>query len=162
MQIYLIRHGIAAKKGTYADDTKRPLVEKGVVKTKKVAQRLLDKGITFNHLLSSPFVRAYQTAEILQEAGLCPYITTHEPLKQGGDIDVWIEWLKNHFNNEEQIALVGHEPDLTSWAEMLIYGVLKEKLILKKSGIIGLQLTENINPIGNCELFLFTAPKWFI
>ena len=162
MQIYLIRHGIAAERGTYADDTKRPLTEKGIVKTKKVAQKLIEKGITFDYLLSSPFVRAYQTAEILKNAELCQKILIHEPLKQGGNINVWIEWLKNHFNDEHKIALVGHEPDLTSWAEMLVYGFLREKFVLKKAGIIGLKIENNANPIGNCELFLLTAPKWFI
>lgn len=161
MEIYIIRHGIAAVKGTYAEDAQRPLIEKGINKTKKVAQRLSDMGVAFKYILSSPFVRAYQTAKILQSAGLGE-ITTHEPLAKDGNIELWLEWLSDNYNEEHKIALVGHEPDLTNWAEMLIFGSINEKLILKKSGIIGIKISNKTKPIGNSELFLLNSPKWFI
>ena len=47
MEVYLVRHGIAAPKGTYAEDAERPLTEEGIEKTTEVAQRLLDMGIIF-------------------------------------------------------------------------------------------------------------------
>lgn len=162
MEIYLIRHGIAAERGTYAKDGERPLTEKGISKTTKVAQKLLDRGITFEHILSSPLVRAYQTAKILKNTGLGKQIKLHEPLAIGGDIQLWLQWLSNNYNNEHKIALVGHQPDLTNWAEMLVFGSIQDRFILKKAGIIGIKILDKIKPIGNGELFLLTSPKWFV
>ena len=51
MEIYLVRHGIAAVKRTYAEDSQRPLTEKGINKTTKVAKRLL--GVVRESSLSS-------------------------------------------------------------------------------------------------------------
>jgi phosphohistidine phosphatase len=56
---------------------------------------------------------------------------------------------------------VGHQPDLTDWAEQLIWGEIKEKLILKKAGIIGLSVPPIASPLGHSQLFLLTSPKWF-
>jgi phosphohistidine phosphatase len=55
---------------------------------------------------------------------------------------------------------VGHQPDLTDWAEQLIWGEIREKLILKKAGIIGLSVPPLASPLGQCQLFLLTSPKW--
>ncbi|MEM7594948.1 MAG: phosphohistidine phosphatase SixA [Cyanobacteria bacterium P01_A01_bin.83] len=162
MEIYLIRHGIAVTKGIYSQDAERPLTDKGIAKTKLVAQRLFDIGVTFEYLLSSPLVRACQTAEILQRAGLSKEITISKFLSPNGNIHNGLQWLFNNYNEDYKIALVGHQPDLGNWASMLIFGDIKEQLIVKKAGIIGINITNKSEPIGNSELFLLTSPKWFI
>ena len=162
MEIYLIRHGIAAERGTYTKDGERPLTEKGINKTTKVAQKLLDIGVTFEYILSSPLVRAYQTAEIFKNVGLGKQITLYEPLAIGGDIQLWLQWLNDNYNKEYQIALVGHQPDLAHWAEILVFGNICNRFMLKKAGIIGIKIPNKTEPIGNSELFLLTSPKWFI
>lgn len=162
MEVYLIRHGIAAQRGTYATDAERPLTKKGISKTTKVAEKLLDMGITFEHILSSPLVRAYQTAEILKNVGLGKQIMLHDPLAIGGDIQLWLQWLTNNYRAEMKLALVGHQPDLAHWAEMLVFGSICDRFIFKKAGIIGINITNKIQSIGNSELFLLTSPKWFI
>jgi phosphohistidine phosphatase len=162
MEIYLVRHGIAAEKGIYDRDAERPLTEKGIAKTTKVAQRLLSLDIFFNYILSSPLIRAYQTAEILKKVGLGKEITLHESLTPDGDIQLWLHWLSDNYNETHKIALIGHQPDLGNWAEMLVIGKTKEQLVLKKAGIIGIKITDKLNLIGNSELFLLTSPKWFI
>lgn len=162
MEIYLVRHGIAAEKGLYSQDAERPLTEKGISKANKVAQRLLSLDVHFKFILSSPLVRAYQTAEILTNIGLGKKITINESLAPEGKIESWLRWLSDNFNETQKIALVGHQPDLGNWAEMLVFGSIKENLSLKKSGIVGIKITNKNNPIGNSELFLLTAPKWFV
>lgn len=52
MELYLIRHGIAAERGTYADDDRRPLTATGERRSQRVAQRLLSLGLHFDVLLS--------------------------------------------------------------------------------------------------------------
>jgi phosphohistidine phosphatase len=162
MEIYLVRHGIAAEKGIYAQDAERPLTEKGITKTTKVAQHLFSLGVSFEAILSSPLIRAYQTAEILKKVGLGKQITTDNFLAPDGDIQLWLQWLSDNYDDTHKIALVGHQPDLGNWAEMLVIGKIKEQLVLKKAGIIGIKITDKMKPIGKSELFLLTSPKWFI
>jgi phosphohistidine phosphatase len=164
MEVYLIRHGLAGERGTYADDEQRPLTNKGRQKTTKVAEGLLTVGVKFDLILSSPLVRASQTAEILQKQGLSSAIQTYSPLKPDGEIEEWLQWLQQwqpeHPNST--LALVGHEPDLGNWAERLIWGTAQAKLVVKKAGVIGLTLPSIGTPIARSTLFLLTSPKWFI
>lgn len=162
MQVYLVRHGIAAPRGTYSNDEKRPLTHQGRQKTVKVAERLLSVGVKFDLILSSPLVRASQTAEILQQIGLSTTIDTFPPLKPEGDIEQWLTWLQTwqSHNTNGTLALVGHQPNLGNWAEMLIWGTVKQQIVIKKSGVIGLQLPNIGTPISRCTLFLLLSPKW--
>lgn len=169
MQIYLIRHGIAADRNAQTTDAERPLTEGGRKKTKRVAQRLADVGVRFDAILTSPLVRAQQTAAILQENGLAAGCEVFTPLAPGGDIHLWVNWYQLQTDNairvSAPIALVGHQPDLGQWAEQLVWGdqgVKGDRLILKKAGIIGIKLNPNGNPVGNGELFLLTSPKWLL
>lgn len=160
MKLYLIRHGIAAERGTYQNDEERPLVPLGFEKTQAVARRWQEIQLHFDLILTSPLIRARQTAEILQTAGLTSQIQEFQPLAPQGDIQQWLEWFdKNRYSS---LALVGHQPDLGNWAEMLVWGSCSEKLILKKAGTIGLNIPEGQTLLGRCEMFLLTGPKWLI
>jgi len=57
------------------------------------------------------------------------------------------------------LGIVGHEPDLSAWAELLVFGEIKGSLVLKKAGIIGITIPEVGLPIGNSLLFLLIPPK---
>jgi phosphohistidine phosphatase len=162
--IYLIRHGIAADRLEYERDSDRPLTAEGRQKTKKVAQSLLKMGINFDLTLTSPLIRGYQTAEILLQVGLSKKIETFDPLCPEGELQDWLNWwVKSSYNDSRSnLALVGHQPNLGNWAETLIWGSAEEKLIVKKAGIIGLKVPNTITPVGNCQLFLLTAPKWLL
>ena len=67
MDIYLIPHRIAYEPGEpgYEDDTQRPLTDKGRDKMRKVARVLKRLNLKPNVILSSPYLRARETAEIL-------------------------------------------------------------------------------------------------
>ena len=164
MKVYLIRHGIAAERATYAEDTERPLTTKGKAKTTKVAQRLADLSLKFDLILTSPLVRAAQTASILQQTGLSKKTKTYLPLKPDGAIAEFVSWLQQYQlkHADAKIALVGHQPDLGNWAEMLLWGTIKGQIVLKKAGIIGLEIPSMGTPIARSTVFLHTAPKWLI
>ncbi len=165
MELYLIRHGIAAERETYANDEERPLIDKGRNKTEKVAKQLRKHGLRFDLILTSPLVRARETAMILQDAGLSSHVEEFTNLAPDGDIHAWVSWLEERWENgtsNKCLALVGHQPDLGNWAETLVYGTTQEKFVLKKAGIIGLNLPEAKTPIGQSELFLLTSPKWLL
>lgn len=163
MQIYLIRHGIAADRNAQTTDAERPLTEAGRKKTKRVAQRLGDLGVRFDVLLTSPLVRAQQTAAMLEQTGLAARCEVFTPLAPGGDIHLWVNWYQ--LQTYQAIALVGHQPDLGQWAGQLVWGeqwTNGDRLILKKAGMIGIKLNPSGNPLGNGELFLLTSPKWLL
>ncbi len=166
MEIYLIRHGIAVERGIYANDYERPLTEKGKEKTTQVAQKLTQMGLKFDVIFTSPLIRALQTAQILQKSGLSDILETDQLLTPElmTDPQTWLNLMQESQYNPQRskIALVGHQPNLGAWAEQMIWGKIQDKIILKKTGIIGLKLPEKNNPIGNSELFLLTSPKWLI
>ncbi len=165
MKIFLIRHGIAEERNNNLPDEMRILTDKGIIKTQQVAQKLKNLKLDFTVILTSPLVRAKETALILQQANLGKNIEETNYLAPQGNLNDWLKWLVNseYYQDNSNIALVGHQPDLSTWAELLLWGKVETtKLILKKAGIIGLEMPMTKQPLGKCELFLLTSPKWMI
>ncbi|MFG6098561.1 phosphohistidine phosphatase SixA [Leptothoe sp. ISB3NOV94-8A] len=159
-QVYFIRHGIAAERGTYVDDHQRPLVDKGIQKTQKIAQRLVSLGLHFDMLLTSPLVRAVQTAKILCEAKLALDYQLFPPLAPEGCLQHWLSWLESWQSEvPKSLALVGHKPDLSQWAQQLVQGNSNDRWVFKKAGIIGLTLPDAQSAIGNSQLFWLAPPR---
>ncbi|NUN63930.1 phosphohistidine phosphatase SixA [Pseudanabaena biceps] len=164
--LYLIRHGIAEERGTHEDDNLRSLTDEGRKKTKQVAKRLYDLGLRFDLLQTSPLVRAQQTSEIFANTFNCA-VEKSEELAPEGNLEAWLSWANNWLAQHPQparasLGIIGHEPDLTTWAEILLWGEAKGVLVLKKAGIIGLALPENEPWQENSILFLSIPPKLLI
>ena len=160
MELYLIRHGIAVERGIYAQDCDRPLTEKGRDRTHRVAQRLEQLGLHFDLILTSPFLRASQTAEILYETGLGKALETSALLEPDCPIEPWLQWLASWPSRPGAcLALVGHEPNWGYWTEQLICGEPLGHLRVKKAGVVGLSLPEQVSPLGNSELFWLAPPR---
>ncbi|OAB55994.1 histidine phosphatase family protein [Phormidium willei BDU 130791] len=167
-QLYLIRHGIAADRSpqTYPDDSQRPLTDAGVKKTRKIAKRLAELSLQFDYLLTSPLMRAQQTAEILVNAQLSPKPEISTALAPAGQLQDWLHWYntipKTGNNGDVAIAVVGHQPDLGHWAEQLIWGESRGQLIVKKAGVIGVNLPDNGEIIGQSTLFWLVPPRFLL
>ena len=175
-ELYLIRHGIAGEPDSQVNDAERQLTDKGHQKTKAVAKRLYQIGVRFDLILTSPLVRSRQTADILYSVGLSSRIEESPYLAPDGDFYAWLSWLqqwrdppaeskfsKNGHDQPPaliQLALVGHQPDLANWAEILLWGDARQKLSLKKAGVIGLTIPATTTPVSHSQLFLLTSPKW--
>lgn len=159
----MIRHGIAVDRQDEADDAQRPLTPKGIKKTRQVAERLQQVGIQLDLLLTSPLVRAQQTADILYQTGITPQVQVSNYLMPAGDLTEWLDWLQTWRSPEQAaLGLVGHQPDLTQWTEQLIWGMPRDGLVLPKAGIIGVNLPEHGSPVGHSELFWLTRPGLFL
>lgn len=156
-ELYMIRHGLAGEQGSYADDNQRPLTDEGKRKTQQIAQRLYALDLRFNLILTSPLVRARQTAEILRAVGLSKHLEVSEFLAPNGDFEGWIAWFQQ-WQQSGSLAIVGHEPSLSQWAERLIWGEVRQRLMLKKAGAIGLRVPDG-GAIGQSQLFWLTPPK---
>jgi len=160
IQVYLIRHGLAADRNQEIPDEQRPLTPKGESRTRQVAQRLSALKLHFDLILTSPLLRARQTAEIFQFEGLGVRMDNSAALAPGGSFEQWLAWLQDwQGSHPTALALIGHQPDLSQWAELLIWGEVKQVLELKKAGVIGLTLPTTASPVGNSCLFWLTPPR---
>ena len=120
-ELYLVRHGLAEERGEkWPDDTKRPLTEEGIVRMRKAARGLARLGVAVDVVLTSPLVRARQTADIVA-AGIDPRpsLVTIESLAPDGSYAAVVADLEKHAR-KTRIALVGHEPNIGELAARLI------------------------------------------
>jgi phosphohistidine phosphatase len=110
MQIYLLRHGIAEDRKPGMSDADRALTAEGVQKLREVLKRLHASGVQPALILSSPYKRALQTAEIAAaQFGYKEDILRTTALQPDSDPeDAWEE-IRVH-KGEPSILLVGHEP----------------------------------------------------
>ncbi|MEA5618514.1 phosphohistidine phosphatase SixA [Cronbergia sp. UHCC 0137] len=164
MELYLIRHGIAEEHQPGLKDQERQLTKEGRQKTEKVAQKLIKLELNFDLILTSPLSRARQTAEILIAAKLSSQLEESSHLAPDGNIENWLKdwYYPQNYPAKTQLALVGHEPCLSSWAEILLWGEVKERLVLKKAGMIGIKLPETGSPLGRSQMFWLTSPKYLL
>ncbi len=162
--LYFIRHGIAAERGTYAHDKDRPLTDEGRRKTRQVAKRLVELKLQFDLILTSPLVRAHQTAEILQSEGLSARLEVSDYLAPDGSLEAWLLWFEDWQRSQShpRLAIVGHQPDLSNWAEILVWGQARDGLVLKKAGVIGLTIPGPGQAIANSLLFWLSPPKFLL
>ena len=119
MNIYLIRHGDAEKASVNKKDSERKLTPDGEQKTKISAEgwRLLIP--QFSHIISSPLLRALQTAEILANVFDFPgKVITDKSLAPGNKTEALID-LANEMMGSE-MAFIGHEPDFSEHVSHLI------------------------------------------
>ena len=154
IELYLIRHGVAAERGdAWPDDAKRPLVQKGVARLRRQAEGLAALDVELDVILTSPLTRARQTAELLAEslAGKPP-VHTMESLAPGGTYSSFIEELGKH-SRRSRLACVGHEPDLGQLAARLIGA--KRPLEFKKGAVCRIDFPGHpLSPPGYLRWFV--------
>jgi len=160
VRLYLIRHGKAVSAELAPSDAERPLSPEGREGIERVAKRLHAFGVEWGVILTSPLVRARQTAELLCEAGLAPSVEETGELGPGGELPAWLPFLASwRKQGRGDLAAVGHLPNLALWAESLVWGEERDRIVLKPGGIIGLELPEGGSIPGKCALFWVTSPK---
>lgn len=159
MKLYLMRHGLAAERGTFIEDGDRPLTALGKKKTQQVGKYLQKLGLKFDLIVTSPLVRAQQTAEILHQQTLSGHLEVSPHLAPEGKLSQFLIWLSASTKPPASLIALGHQPDLGNWAEMLLYGQSQGAIVLKKAGIIGLQLPDTGEAIAHSQLFWLTSPK---
>ena len=156
-QLFLIRHGIAEERGdAWPDDAKRPLSEDGIERFQKSARGLARLDVWIDVVLTSPLVRARQTAEIVASAfDPRPSIITIESLAPGGSYASLVADLEKH-GRKTRIALVGHEPGIGELGARLIGS--RHSFEFKKGAVCRIDVDE-IPPVGPGDLRWFLTPK---
>jgi phosphohistidine phosphatase len=148
--IYLVRHGVAADQGPeFPNDEDRPLTAEGI-------ERMRAQDVRLDRVLTSPLVRAVQTAEILASGLECaaPLVTV-EALRPGGRYDAVLAAL-GRLGADRSVALVGHMPSIGELAARLIGA--RAPLAFKKGGVCCIE-ADALPPAGPGELRWFVPPR---
>ncbi len=161
VELYLVRHAVAADRGPeFPDDDLRPLTAEGDERWRRAVAGLREFGVRLDVVLSSPLVRAVQTAERLS-TGLRPHprMLVVDALAPGGttaDIVAAVAAAAGAGRGASRLALVGHEPDLGELAATLIGA--RRALEFKKGGVCRIDLTRAA-PTGPGVLRWFLPPR---
>lgn len=119
-QLYLLRHADAGDPAAWArPDAERPLSKKGRRQARWVGQWLERQGRPPDVVLTSPKVRAAETADLATE-GWRQRPIPDERLAAGFDLDQLTAVLGDHAAAAQRVLLVGHDPDFSDLASVLI------------------------------------------
>src|SRR5437667_10299536 len=139
-----MRHGEPVSRGEagYADDSKRPLTPQGRKRMQQLAAGLGRMEFALDWIVSSPMVRAVETAHVLAEslASRVP-VEFSNTLGPEGSAEAVIALLARH-PDRKRTLLVGHEPGLSELARRLIGAGRQATLALKKGGGCLITFTE--------------------
>ena len=157
MRIYLVRHSEAVERLPSMPDAARYLSARGRLSFREMALRFRDAGGHPTRILTSPLVRAVQTAEILSEAIRYDGEVVLEPrLSPGFDIAKLNDILEDS-PSEREIAFVGHEPDLGGILAVLLS--LPQGYAMRKGAIAALDLTAAGAPTRARLAWLLTGDR---
>lgn len=159
-ELYIMRHGIALTRGSagISDDAKRPLTPEGKKKTREIARGLARLGFDVDWIVTSPLVRAVETAEIVSESFASSIPSDHaEALRPGGSPEALISFLAKH-PNRKRVLVVGHEPDLSEMAARLVGAGRHTNLALRKGGCCLITFSE-FPPKSPGQLVWWLTPR---
>jgi len=132
MDLILLRHG-KAENFNAAGDFSRALVEQGRQQARRAGHLLTDAGILPDIVLTSPLIRARQTADEFCHAAGIPGAIIQSWLSSGMSPENAIAELVA-FREFRRVAIVGHEPDLSCLIEWLL-GANSGSILIKKGTI---------------------------
>jgi phosphohistidine phosphatase len=161
--LYFLRHGIAVASEDEAEghsDNERPLTAKGVKRMRKASRGLRRLGIPFDGVLTSPLVRARQTAEIVVDTlNLGSILEEISGLAPENSVDHLILSLAR-FNDRKHLLLVGHQPLLGQTAVFLLSGkhTPSISILLKKGAICRIEV-DTLPPTQPGTLHWLFGPK---
>lgn len=156
MKLLLVRHAIALDRDTPGvSDDLRPLTEDGVTRFKKTA-RSLGVLVTADLVLTSPLLRAKQTAEILARQWMS--VATHESQPLGNGSRLHFERALARLPKTAVVAAVGHEPWLSEWTAAWLGASRGETFAFKKGGAALIEF-EGEAAEGVGSLVFFVPPK---
>lgn len=160
MNLYILRHAKAKPHRRQWDpDSKRPLTEEGEKQARQVAAGMARMAMEFDIILTSPYVRAYRTAEVVAQTLDCAAIQSTQSLVSEADPKHFINEIKEKHGTAGNILLVGHEPYLSNLMSILLTGKTDLKIDFKKAGLAKLSVEHGLR-FGKCAcLHWLLTPK---
>jgi phosphohistidine phosphatase len=160
VDLYLVRHAVAFSRDPtrWPDDGERPLTPEGEARFRKAARGVRRIVTSVDVVLSSPLLRAWRTAELLEEEAGWPAPKPEPVLEAGRSPAEGIEVIEPHLD-VASLALVGHEPYLSELASILLTGSPTSlTMAMKKGGVGHLRLEDGLRR-GTASLRWLVTPK---
>jgi phosphohistidine phosphatase len=139
VDLLIVRHAIAVERGdpAYPNDGERPLTPDGIHKFRAAARGIKELDVKPDRILSSPLVRARQTAEILRDLAAADLDLDFSPhLTPGGDYAALLHAAASL--GADRVAVVGHEPHLSGFLSFCLVGERARASFLLKKGAAAL------------------------
>ena len=164
MNLFVMRHGIAVDLGApgIAHDADRTLTPEGRSKLGQIVKAMHGMELAFDAILSSPYVRARQTAELVA----CSFKKTAkvelcEALVPDGTSVQMVEVLRRLKPIPGNLLLVGHEPNLSSVVSLLVGSKGGSCVVFKKGGLCKL-CVHSLRPQPEASIEWLLTPKQMI
>jgi phosphohistidine phosphatase len=155
MRVYFLRHGIAVDPAEWhGADADRPLTDKGRLKMKREADTIAGLSLGLAAIVSSPLLRAKQTARIVADAtGLHGRLVEDERIGLDFDTTRLADVVQAH-HDATALMLVGHEPSMSTTIGLVVG---RAKIVLKKGGLACVDVSDASLPSG--ELLWLVPPR---
>ncbi|MBE0569573.1 MAG: histidine phosphatase family protein [Deltaproteobacteria bacterium] len=158
MRIYLVRHAEAVDRVPGMPDEARALTARGRLTFRELCGRFRGTGAAPSRILTSPFIRAVQTAEILSEAiRYDGEVVVAPQLSPGFDVE-GLDALLEACRGAREVALIGHEPDLGILLTRLLS--LPRGFTMRKGSIAALDLPDAGNRRRAGFVWLLSGDQW--
>ena len=139
MELYFLRHGSAERRSEWqGEDAERTLTDEGAAGVRRLVRALAASGLKVDVIVSSPLVRARQTADIAaEELKHAPGVLLDARLAGGLDRQSLAALLAS-LDRPRRVLLVGHEPDFSLTVGELTGG----SVVCKKGGLARVDITD--------------------
>lgn len=149
MRLFILRHGIAEDPAATLSDAERPLSERGVRKTRRALHGARRLKMRPDWIITSPLLRAIQTAQLAAEALEIPAERLRESslLEPEADPTAFARHELAPLEHDAACLIVGHEPHLGRMCSWLMTGVVGGmRLELRKAGLVGMDCEPPLGP----------------
>jgi phosphohistidine phosphatase len=157
MFVFIARHAWAGERGDprWPDDSQRPLTPEGAARYEKVVRALVDRGFGPQQIVTSPYVRCRQTADIIaRHVKENPPVAELEELEPGSYLEPVIDW--TNAQGGADICWVGHSPDVERFAAALV-GDSSASIRFAKGAVAAIEFDEEVFAGGGELYWLATA-----
>ena len=160
MELVFLRHGVAADQADWkGNDADRPLTEEGSARTKDVVRGLRAMKIRPDVILSSPLLRARETAEIARKGLLADAkVEVVDELESAASPDRLLARLAD-LADKPLVLCVGHEPHISTTISAMISGKTAASVEVKKASACAIRFS-GIPKSGSGTLLWLLPPKF--
>ena len=161
MELLVLRHAIAFPRDSkrWPDDAERPLTMEGVKRARRAAAGLKRIAKRPTLVLTSPLVRARDTAAIFAQAARWPEAVECDALSPEGSLEGVLDAVRRQGGKAECVAIVGHQPHLGRLLALCLRGDARpEAFELKKSAVVCLRF-EGSPRAGQATLTALLQPR---
>lgn len=139
LRLLFLRHARAVSRADwYRDDSERPLTERGREDAAHMADFMAKVGIRIEAIVSSPYVRAFDTAEVMaRRLNMRDELVSDPRVAPGFDL-ARLEAILDDHPHAQSLMFVGHEPDFSSVLARLVGG----RITMKKGGLAYVEIAQ--------------------